>query len=43
VTVTVKLIFRRAFKQLAEQKGWDNPDITMNQVSVVVPILLMLS
>lgn len=37
VTVTGKLIFRRAFIQLAEQKGWDAPDILMNQVSVMIP------
>ena len=37
VTVTARLIFRRAFKQLAEQKGWDNPDILMNQTSIVIP------
>jgi hypothetical protein len=37
VTVTAKLIFRRAFKQLAEQKGWNNPDILMNQVSLTIP------
>ncbi len=37
VTVTGKLIFRRAFIELAEQKGWNAPDILMNQVTVVIP------
>ncbi len=37
VTVTAKLIFRRAFIALSEQKGWDVPDILMNQVSITVP------
>ncbi|MBI2957562.1 MAG: hypothetical protein HYY32_01845 [Chloroflexi bacterium] len=37
VTITVKLIYRRAFKLLAQQKGWDIPDIVMNQAKVTVP------
>ncbi len=29
VTVEVALLFRRAFKELMDQKGWDVPDIVM--------------
>ena len=28
-TVDVKLLFRRAFKQLADEKGWSDPDVVM--------------
>jgi len=31
ITVTVTLIFRRAFKSLMEQKGWQTPDIIMEE------------
>ena len=31
VTVTATLIFRRAFKQLMEQRGWQTPDIIMEE------------
>jgi hypothetical protein len=31
VTVEVVLLFRRAFKDLMDQKGWDVPDILMEQ------------
>ncbi|MBN1454370.1 MAG: hypothetical protein JW963_25360, partial [Anaerolineales bacterium] len=33
-TVEVRLVFRRAFYDLMMQKGWDNPDILMEQVVV---------
>jgi hypothetical protein len=36
VTIEVRLIFRRAFQQLMEWKGWDDPDIVMEQETVVV-------
>jgi hypothetical protein len=36
VTVEARLIFRRAFQQLAEQKGWNDPDIVMEEETVVV-------
>jgi hypothetical protein len=36
-TVEVTLVFRRAFKELADQKGWDVPDIVMEQAKIVVP------
>ncbi len=36
VKVEVRLVFRRAFQQLMEWKGWDDPDILMEQASLVV-------
>jgi hypothetical protein len=37
VTVEVKLLFRRAFKALMDQKGWDIPDILMESETLNVP------
>jgi hypothetical protein len=37
VTVEARLVFRRAFQQLAEQKGWNDPDIVMEEEKIVVP------
>ncbi|MBN1219617.1 MAG: carboxypeptidase regulatory-like domain-containing protein [Anaerolineae bacterium] len=34
--VEVRLIFRRAFKELMEQKGWDVPDIVMEAETMVI-------
>jgi hypothetical protein len=34
--VKVKLIFRRAFQELAEQKGWNDPDIVMAESTIQV-------
>ncbi|NJM39721.1 MAG: hypothetical protein HC853_02575, partial [Anaerolineae bacterium] len=34
--VNVKLVYRRAFQKLAQQKGWSDPDITMAEVSLDV-------
>ena len=34
VTVEARLIFRRAFYELIQQKGWDAPDILMEQIRV---------
>ncbi len=31
VNVEISLIYRRAFKELMDQKGWDSPDILMEQ------------
>jgi hypothetical protein len=31
VTVEVTLLFRRAFKELMDQKGWDTPDMVMER------------
>jgi hypothetical protein len=36
-TIEVRLIFRRAFQQLMEWKGWTDPDIVMEAETVVVP------
>jgi hypothetical protein len=33
----VKLLFRRAFIVLMEQKGWNTPDILMEQETIVLP------
>ena len=35
-TVEVRLIFRRAFQQLMEWKGWDDPDIVMEHETIVL-------
>jgi hypothetical protein len=37
VKVTARLIFRRAFRSLQKQKGWDTPDILMNETTVTAP------
>jgi hypothetical protein len=37
VSVDAKLIFRRAFYDLVQQKDWDVPDIEMERTRVVVP------
>ena len=37
VTINVKLVFRRAFQDLAQQKGWDDPDILMKQETIQIP------
>ncbi|MFQ6100360.1 MAG: carboxypeptidase regulatory-like domain-containing protein [Anaerolineae bacterium] len=36
VTVEVTLLFRRAFQTLMEQKGWDVPDVVMEQETLVL-------
>jgi len=36
VFVEVKLLFRRAFIELMDQKGWDDPDILMAEEQLVV-------
>ncbi len=35
--VQVRLLFRRAYKSLADQKGWDAPDILMQEVNLLIP------
>ncbi|MBI5959843.1 MAG: hypothetical protein HY866_13970 [Chloroflexi bacterium] len=37
ITVNVQLVFRRAFSDLMEQKGWDDPDIVMENELIRVP------
>jgi hypothetical protein len=36
ITIEVRLIFRRAFQELMEQKGWDDPDIVMEEETIIV-------
>jgi len=36
-TVEVNLLFRRAFKNLMDQKGWNVPDVVMAQERIVLP------
>jgi len=33
----VRLLFRRAFIELMEQKGWDDPDIVMESETIQLP------
>ncbi|MBT4309067.1 MAG: carboxypeptidase regulatory-like domain-containing protein [Anaerolineae bacterium] len=35
--VSVRLLFRRAFIELMEQKGWDDPDIVMESETIQLP------
>jgi hypothetical protein len=37
ITVNVRLIFRRAFYELMQQKGWNDPDILMEHQTIQVP------
>jgi hypothetical protein len=37
VTVEATLLFRRAFKELEDQKGWDDPDILMEWEVIRLP------
>ena len=37
VTVNVSLIFRRAFYDLMQQKGWNDPDILMEHATIQLP------
>jgi hypothetical protein len=37
ITVEARLVFRRAFYDLVQQKGWDTPDIEMECVTAEVP------
>lgn len=37
ITVSVKLLFRRAFIELMIQKGWQAPDIMMESDTLVIP------
>jgi hypothetical protein len=36
LTIKTKLVYRRAFQQLAEWKGWDDPDLMMAENMVTV-------
>lgn len=37
INVEAQLIFRRAYYELMQQKGWETPDIMMESISVSVP------
>lgn len=37
VTVNARLIFRRAFYELMQQKGWNDPDILMEHETIQLP------
>jgi hypothetical protein len=37
VTITARLIFRRVFQAVADQKGWQTADIMMEMVSLQIP------
>lgn len=37
ITVNVRLIFRRAFYTLMQQKGWNDPDILMEHATLQIP------
>jgi hypothetical protein len=39
VTIEVTLLFRRAFLELMDQKGWDVPDVVMEQQVVRMPLV----
>ena len=34
--VNVQLVFRRAFEELAKEKGWNDPDILMEEETIQV-------
>jgi hypothetical protein len=36
IEISVELVFRRAFKKLAETKGWDDPDVVMETERVIL-------
>jgi hypothetical protein len=38
IMVEARLIFRRAFQKLMGQKGWDDPDIMMEEETIIVDV-----
>ncbi|MBF0200155.1 MAG: carboxypeptidase regulatory-like domain-containing protein [Desulfamplus sp.] len=38
VRVVANLYYRRAFKRIMEQKGWNIPDMTMKEIKIVIPV-----
>jgi hypothetical protein len=38
LTIEARLVFRRAFQSLMEQKGWDDPDIVMEVETIVLTV-----
>lgn len=39
IVVSARLIFRRVFQDIAEQKDWGVPDITMVEITKTIPIM----
>jgi hypothetical protein len=37
ITITVTLLYRRAFIELVDQKGWEVPDIVMEEKTLSIP------
>jgi hypothetical protein len=37
ITIEARLVYRRAFQQLMEWKGWDDPDILMEAATLTLP------
>jgi hypothetical protein len=37
-TIEVRLLYRRAFKELMDQKGWDVPDILMEEKQLEIGV-----
>ena len=37
VEINIQLIFRRAFIELMDQKGWDVPDVLMEDITLEYP------
>ncbi|NDJ74973.1 MAG: hypothetical protein GYB65_01830 [Chloroflexi bacterium] len=37
ITINATLVYRRAFYDLAQQKGWDDPDILMEEFNLTLP------
>ena len=35
-TIRVRLVFRRAFQQLMEWKGWEDPDVLLAEQTILV-------
>jgi hypothetical protein len=35
-TVTTRVIYRRAYQKLEQEKGWNDPDITMAEATIPV-------
>jgi hypothetical protein len=43
VTIEVRLLYRRAYQQLAEWKGWNDPDLLMAQQSIRIQVSTLAS
>jgi hypothetical protein len=39
IDVSTRLIFRRVFQDIADQKGWDIPDINMGEITRTISVL----